>query len=261
MRLDQRGAIFRVSFIENISEKLFSNIKSKHAGDDWILGYVSAVLPYVNQEVLRQRYRHAHFLLKTFTALDISQLWLVRSKKDKVQIAWPKAISNFPPAAELAKNYDNQIYFRDIIDAIYAYFNSNYDESIRKIITSVETFIKTYNLRVAKQTYKTDFEETVRRHMNITCPMTQENAADVIMNTYKARNEIVHDGKRFDPKEGKDIGKRGVHLVLDVYKNYGSDEDMKRYAFYLEGQFLQHEEFLGDGLTLRWLEKTELKKK
>lgn len=261
VRLEQWGAIFCVSFIENISERLFNNIKEKHAGDDWILGYVSVVLPYVNQEILRQRYRHAHFLLKTLTVLDILQLWLVRNKKDKVRIEWPKAISNFPPAAELAKNYDDQIYFRDIIDAIHAYFNNNYDECIRKIITSVETFIKTYNLKVVKQVYKTDFEETVRRHMNIICPMTQENAADVIMDTYIARNEIVHDGKHFDLKEGKKIGKRGIHLVLDVYKNYGSDDDMKRYAFYLEGQFLQHENFLGDGLTLSWLEKTELKKR
>ncbi|MDI6778571.1 MAG: hypothetical protein QMD77_05345, partial [Patescibacteria group bacterium] len=72
---------------------------------------------------------------------------------------------------------------------------------------------------------------------------------------------VVHEGKRLDPKEGKRIGKRGVHLVLDVYKNYDTDEDLKRYAFFLEGQFMFHEQFLGDSLTLKWLEKSELRKK
>lgn len=262
IKLEQRGDILRVVFIESISEKLFQDISKNHTGDDWILGYVSEVLPYVNQEILRQRYRQSHFLLKTLTALDISQLWLVNvTTKQKVQIAWPKAIANFPPAAELAKNYDDKIYLRDIIDAIHSFFNSNYEESIRKIITSVETFIKSYNLKVQKKTYKTDFEETVRQHMNITCPMTNENAADVIMDTYKTRNEIVHDGKRLNPKEGKKISKRGIHLILDVYKNHGTDEDQKRYAFFLEEQFMFHEQFLGDSLTLKWLEKSELKKK
>jgi len=258
IHLEQRGSVFRITFVENISEKLFKNILDEHKGDDWILGYISKVIPFINQEILKQRYRNAHFLVKTFTALDISQLWLVNKKtSEKVQVAWPKAITSFPPVADLATYYDNHLYFRDIIDAIHSYFNSNYEECVRKVITSVENFFKHNNLHRIKKESDSAFKDKVKQHIKIVCPMTDEDAAEVIIETYGIRTEIVHDGKRLSPSEGKDIGKRAIHLVLDVYKSYGTNEELKQYAFFLEMQFLQHEQFLGDLLTLERLERDE----
>ncbi len=259
--VDQRGSMIRVVFPIDISAKLFDDISSSKNAD-WILGYVDEIMPYVNQEILNQRYRSGHFLLSTYSVMDISQLWVVnRQTRKEVRLAWPKAITGFPPAVELASKYDDRVYVRDIIDSFHAYFSGNYEECIRKAITSVETFIKFHELEVSKAMGGLDFEKTIRTHMNIICPMTRESAADVIWDTYKIRNDIVHEGKRINPEEGRRAGKRATHLINEVYKNFGTEEDIKRYAFYLEGQFLSHENFLGGGLTLQVLEenKSELK--
>ena len=254
--LDQNGSLFRAIFEEDLSEVLLASIKEKHVGDQWILGYVAEVMPYINQEILRQRYVTGHFLVRTYSSLDISQLWIVNKRLgEKIRVSWPGSLAAFPEVVNLAPKYD-RIYLRDLIDSMHAYFNGDYEESIRKIITSVETFIKYQNLQTKKISYKTDFEEAVRANMNIQCPMIQKNAADVIMDSYRVRNEIVHDGKRLEPAEGKKLAKIGTHMVNEVYKNFGTEEELKRYAFYLEGQFLMQENFLcEDGLTLKWLEE------
>lgn len=256
--LDQNGSMLRVIFEEDLSERLFNNIKEEHAGDRWVLSYVAEVMPYLNQEILRQRYLTGHFLVRTYSSLDIFQLWIINIiSGEKVRVAWPGSLAAFPDVVNLAPKFD-RTYLRDLIDSMHAYFNGEYEESIRKAITSVETFIKHQRLNTKKQTYKTDFEETVRKHMNIQCPMMQENAAEVIMKTYSVRNEIVHDGRRLNPAEGKVLAKRGTHMVNEVYKNYGNEEELKRYALYLEGQFLMQEDFLcEDGLTLRSLEQSD----
>lgn len=264
IHLEQSGSIFRVAFKEDLSRVLFENIKTEHQGDRWILGYVTEVLPHVNKEILRQRYLSGHFLIRTYSPADIFQLWLVNTEtKEQVQVYWPGALPSFPELVNLAPQYD-RVYLRDLIDSMHSYFNSNYEECIRKAITSIETFIKYHKLEIYKQkdgkeTRRLDFKKTIKKHMDILCPMMNKKAADIIWDGYTTRNSIVHDGKRLDPTDGKYMAKRLTHMVNEVYKNFGDENELKNYAFFLEMQFVMQENFLGeDGLSLKWLEHSEL---
>ena len=151
----------------------------------------------------------------------------------------------------------NRVYIRDLIDAIHEYFKGNYEECVRKSITSVETFIKYHKLEIKKANGGLNFEKTVKEKMDFRCPMIpDETTADVIWRGYKVRNKVVHDGERLAPIEGQSLGKRLTHMVNEVYKNFGNEEEIKRYSMYLEGQFLMLEQFLGiDSLSLKGLER------
>jgi hypothetical protein len=248
-------------FPKDISAKLFADISaSKDA--NWILPYINEIMPYVNQEILNQRYRSGHFLVRTYSTTDIAKLMVMnRLTEEWVTLSWPVAVTNFPLLSDLDESYDDHVYIRDIVDAFHSYFAGNYEECIKKSITSVETFVRYHKLQVMDSKGRFDFYKTIKQHMNIICPMTRENAADVIWDTYKIRNDMVHEGKRIEPEEGQKLGKRATHLINEVYKNFGTDESIKKYALGLEGQFLAHEQFLGSGLSLDWLEKVELPSK
>ncbi|MFA5124802.1 MAG: hypothetical protein WC473_03185 [Patescibacteria group bacterium] len=255
--LNQRGSIISITIREKLSKKLIEDIQQKHRGDNFIVAYIAEIMPYVNHEILNQRYLKGHFLIRTYSVMDISDLCIIISETcERILVMWPMAIGSFPPLVDLQSKF-NRTYIRDLVDSMHAYFSGNYEDCIRKSITSIETFIKYHGIQVYKSNGKIDFKNTLQTHMNIVCPMNGENAANVIWEAYKIRNDIVHDGKRLDPIDGKRLGKRVTHLINEVYKNYGSEEDLKQYAFFLEDQFLSLEMHLGDFYSLNWLEKNK----
>lgn len=254
--LEQRGALLRFAFEEKISEKLFENIKHKHRGDDWILGYVIEVMPFVNQEILRQRYENAHLLTKTFSTLDIYRLLISKNGEGKrIEIHWPKAITAFPPVTELAKKYD-LIHLRDLIDAIHSFFNNNFDDCVRRLITSIENAFDFYKLKRIKKERNSKFEDIIKQNVDIKCMAINKNIADEIIEAYRIRNKIVHEGYRIPPTQ-RTLCRHLIHMVLDFYKFYGRDEDLKKFSFFIEMQWQSNEQFVGSGLTLQKLEVLE----
>lgn len=254
--LEQHGAVLQVAFEENISEKLFENIKRKHQGDDWILGYVIEIMPFVNQEILKQRYENAHLLAKTFSTLDIYQLFISRkNEKKRIRVYWPKAITAFPPVTELARKYD-LIHLRDLVDAIHSFFNNNFDDCIRRLITSVENAFDFYALKRIRKDTKSEFEDILRQNIDIKCTAINKDIAGEIIEAYHIRNKIVHEGYRIPPIEQK-VCHHAIHMVLDLYKFFGNDENLKKFCFYIEMQWQSHEQFIGGGLSLKTLGEFE----
>ena len=144
--VNQIGGKLQIKFNKKISNKLLNDIK-KNKGENFIIGYISKILPKVNQEILKQRYKNGHFLIRSFSTMDIYKIVITRLRSgEEIILNWPVSIDNFPPSKKLAKE-KNEIFIRDLIDAGNLYFNGNYDDCIRKIVTSVENSFRFYNLK------------------------------------------------------------------------------------------------------------------
>lgn len=263
VKLDQKKENFRFVFSKNISEKLFNDLFYKKFGQQWIMAYVLEVLPYVNQEILRQRYVYAYFLLRTFAAPDISHIRLInKTNKKGIQILGHMGMGEIPLDSEIAQIHETHIYFRDLVDAINAYFNSNYEDAIRKLITSIENFIRYNGLKRLRKETKSFFIDTINQNINYFCEMHQRDTAQDIIKTYLTRNKIVHDGERLTLIDGKQAFKDGLHAVLNIYKQFGDDEKTKLYADHLDLQYTASEAFIGGIPTLtsyeRYLEDAKI---
>ena len=250
--LEQEGAILRISFPEDISQKLRDSLlRGDQSSARWLLGYVSDVLPYVNQEILNQRHRLGHFLIRTFTVFDIRELRMVDTQSNRgVIVAGPGGITEFPPMSSFGKDYGGLIYVRDLVDAVHSYFNNDFEDCIRRVVTSLEDFFRDHGIPVKNEKDAT-FKERINRHLNSTCPMSGQSVAAELIKTYSARNKIVHEGKRYPVPECKEIAKNAVHYLLDAYKFFGTDDEFKKYMLHLEMQFVAHLEFTGQGVTMK----------
>lgn len=244
--LEQNETSFRIRFQKEISNKLFKDLVYAKFGQQWILEYISEMIPYVNREILEQRYKYAYYLLKTFTIIDIVQVRLIDENTNQVYIiSGPPGIGEIP-LPEIAKNLHTiHIYFRDFVDGVNSYFNANYEDAIRKFITSVENFTRYHGIK-RKTKQKSEFIDSIKQNINYVCSMHNRNAADDIIETYLKRNEIVHEGKRIDPLEGQAVCKKAIHAILDVYKQFGDEKGPKEYANTLELQWVANESFLAN---------------
>ena len=253
--LKQAKDSLNVFFILKISEKLFNDLYS-NIGQQWILGYIGEILPFVNEEILRQKYKYAYYLLRTFTIFDASEIRLVDSKSKRgLIINGPFGMDSIPIDSWKPISGDDHLYFRDFVDAVSSYFYANYEDCVRRLITSVENFIKHHNLKRLKKDSKSKFIDTINQNVDIFCDLHDHFIAKDIVNTYLLRNQIVHDGKRLNPINDKQKIKWGIHSILMLYKIFGDDEKPKNFASYLDLQFVSFEGFLGQVVTLNSLEK------
>lgn len=131
---------------KNISKKLFIDVCNFYESpenvkktNNFILGYVYKTLGIINDKIIEEKYKHGLFLVKPISIFDIYEIGVI-DKNDKGGMAiWP-----VPHNIKLDLLGD-EIYNRDFVDAITSYLTFNYDDCIRKIITSLENFIKPDN--------------------------------------------------------------------------------------------------------------------
>lgn len=245
----QKGSLLKVSFQQKISSKLIDSLLWGRGGEKFIIGYISQYLPRINQELINQRYRSAHFLVRTFSTLDIYKLEINVPKYfpeiGLLKVRWPTSISTFQPAKVLAKNKDH-VYLRDFIDAGNAYLEGNYDDSIRKVITSVENAFDFFKLKAAPSKYPkfisyflprvSTFREIILNNIDGQ-GIARKTISNNLIFLYSLRNKIVHNKFRIRPENGW-VCKKAIGTLNYLYQFLNNDAETKDYVTYLGGQFL-----------------------
>lgn len=232
----QQGCNFILVIEREISEVLLNDIFTNDKGQLYLIGYISEILPRANDELLVQKYSSGHILNRTYSTLDIRQLIIenIDDERQQKKLDWPIAITSFPPSESLASGSDYR-FIRDLIDAMTDYIYSNYDDCIRRLITSLENFIHLRNL--TGPSFLKKVKAGADKHNFV--PNWASYIQYIIENieiAYKIRNKIVHDKFRMS-HEDKWICKKGIGTLLYYYQNRLNGYDTSKYVYSLMMQF------------------------
>ncbi len=247
--IQQRGSILQVHIYRRISGLLWRNISKSHLGEDFILPYIAKILPEVNRRLLELRYFKGHLLARTFSVMEAHSVFVIHQKK-KARLLWPVSVKNFPPSETIAKEND-EIYIRDYIDAMHSYFKNDFDECIRRVITSTENLFKIRKLRGFSG--NNSFRSILFNNLN-TQSFSGKIIAENMLFVYKLRNKIVHDKFRIKPSNGW-ICRKGIGTLNYLLQRLSRDAKMAHYVSSLAGQFLMLQDFLGERMDLDRLEE------
>ena len=233
-----------VYFDYKISNKLLYYIKNNFKNgncEKHVIAIIAKFLPQLNHKILNQRYIKGHPLAKTFSIFDISRIIINRgTSKEKIVLSWPIVFDNFPPAYK-GKWQSDEIFFRDWIDSMHAYFNGNFDECVRKVITSVENFFvfKKFKRKKRFLFFKSGkyFNDVVHQNIYDNRDLSRKVIANNLTFIYKVRCKIVHDKLRLDYRDIM-FCKKAVHSLFYLYQSLADNQLMQDYVFSLGQQFL-----------------------
>jgi hypothetical protein len=245
----QIGNAIQIQAHGRISQQLWEDIKYLGEGEQFIIGYLAPYMPIINRKILDTRYYQGHILARTFSlfeALDVSLI----VNPELVYLRWPSSVLPFPPSAALAKNV-NALYVHDYIDAINSYFRADYDDCIRRVITSAENL---FEARQWKRTHQSSLVEKLLRIVGISFTKTpntfrrtlasrlhRDRISGQVINdnlqyVYTVRNRIVHAGFRLSTSSEQFCAKAIVTLK-HLISGYCADKVIARYADTLNMQF------------------------
>jgi hypothetical protein len=140
VNVTQVGTRLIVRVFRKISVLLCDDMRLIGVRHQFIVGYVMVIMPKLNQGLLHNRYTRGNLLSRTFAIFEISDLSVIVDGVG-VMLNWPRSIALFPPTARLgAKNA--ALYVQDYMDAIHAFFRNEYDDCVRRVITSAESFME-----------------------------------------------------------------------------------------------------------------------
>lgn len=245
--LRQTGPTLQINIQREISDQLWKHVlKSQDEG--FILPYILKILPGVNQHLLNQRYIKGHILTRTFSIMDAQSIFISRGTA-RVRLRWPISISGFPPSVALAEAND-EIYLRDYVDALHSYFKNDYDDCIRRVITSVENLIKVQKLKDDQGTK--EFADILRSNLDANI-FSSKVILDNLLIVYKLRNKIVHDRVRVKTSNGQ-ICRKALGTLNYFLQRFCRDKNMYSYVMSLSGQFLALQNLLGETMDLDDLE-------
>ena len=255
------NGFLHISFNQNISKLLAKDLQDNKS-EQFVIGYIQKYLPYINNEILKQRYLFGHFLIKTYSSLDISKIIInLGENREKIIVSWPQSITGFPPVMALASSED-EIYIRDFIDAGNAYLTGDYDGCIRKSITSIENAFAFYKLKGTKKENKHGFFSFFlpRKYKFDDIVMSNIYKEDIghkvisenILFIYKIRNKIVHDKFKIKPENGW-VCKKAIGTLNYIYQSLGNGGSKTKYIMLLFQQFLMLDKFTS-GVNLEMAE-------
>lgn len=264
---------------KSISEKLFDIVKWKGENQmnindltnvtHLILGYIKNYIPKLNEEILRRKYLEAHILAKTFGMPDIRNIYIFNRRSNEAGIiVWPIPVSSFPHSK--ISSSEDAVFIRDLIDAMTSYFQYNFDDSFRKVITSLENCFSHYRLGTPKDNIWDKLLSLIKiRRLKIRklisfyitpqfFPYKERDLKiirDNILFIYKARNLIVHDRLRVGPKNDS-ICIKAIHTLLYIYQGSFVPKAHREYISTLNPQFLLLRETYS-GVDLERIERAE----
>ena len=140
--------------------------------------------------------------------------------------------------------------------AINHYFDKNFDDCIRNLITSVENFFRKKRLAGKRRFLffrRNTFLSILRQNLpgsSIGPEVVREN----LIFLYKVRNKIVHNDFRIKNTNGWGA-KKGIGTVFYLYTMLSRDAQFARYVHSLSQQFLLLTHFCGEGNTLDRMKK------
>lgn len=187
---------FIIKYERKISEKLFNNLTKgvNNLDKNLIFGYFNAILPKINEEIFKLKYLSGHILCRPVSKFDVSQTVIIKNTTNEhVNIGGAYKIDNSTLPLSL-KEENNHIFIRDYIDAMTSFLFNNYDDCIRKIITSLENFFlqnkfgNTFVMNLKKLT-KGDYSPP---EWKIYMPILYDNMFFI----FKVRNKVIHENLR-----------------------------------------------------------------
>jgi hypothetical protein len=265
--IGQNGNHLNLRINRKISKNLFNSLNKTPKSTTYLIGYVDEVIPFINKALLQQKYLSGHILLTTYSDLDLFGITVTKlDDNTTVALVWPKSIPPFPLVKKLPDGGD-EVFIRDYIDAMTCYFDNNFDECIRKIITSLENFfiyakIKgdfsphpnfvcryfelfiqkihdrygLMNVEIKRGTFNSKLHDCLNEHnypqWRKHTPIVEEN----IRFLYKVRNSIVHKKYRLS-EEDKWICCNGIVTLSYFFQNSFVDKSVSRYISALNMQF------------------------
>lgn len=225
IQLYMSGEFLVIEYTFQISQKLFNDIAGGKA-HSYIWSYLSGILPYINSEIQKVKYSKGQVLLRTLSFFDVSVAAVFKDNKF-VTITKSAIFSDFPEL-DTDITFHNYIYIRDYIDAITAIFYYNYEEFIRKCITSVENYFIQHG--VEKTTFKGALKKVLEPTKDRYGNKTIYNNISYI---YDIRNKIVHNTLRVE--YSKMEWNRLCHMALAslqyLFLRICSNKDESEYIF------------------------------
>jgi hypothetical protein len=136
----QHGNILHVQIHRQISRQLWDDVRLKvpFTAEKFIIGYLASYMPTINKYLFDNRYDRGHLLSRTFAIFEAIRV-SVSVNGRRMQLNWPVGFLPFPPSANIAPNVTAP-YVYDFIDSIDSYFTSDFDDCIRRVVTSAESF-------------------------------------------------------------------------------------------------------------------------
>lgn len=216
-----------------IPYKLFQDLKNKkREAIYYINAIIDKILPLINKELLFQKYKTGNILIFCVSFLDIQKITLIYHETkvgwQNIIIPWVFFPKHFPPLQNFSWQNNPPTYIRDYIDAMEMYLKYNFDECIRKIITSLETCFLYYKLKISKNDPMIQLIEKY-----ITQPIIKEN----IIFIYNLRNKIVHEGFSLKSDQ-KWICKKAIGTMSYVLQHPFIKKEEIKYICLLVMQFL-----------------------
>ena len=252
---------FIVFFIKKkISQRLWDEMRLIGRGERFIVGYLYSYLPYINKRLLELRYSQGHILVNTAAIHQLLQVKVICQNRI-LQISWPMGFMPFPPNATIAPEISD-LYIRDYIDACHAYFQTDYDGCIRKVITSAENFftarmwdpkrISRWRMLVDRALRKPHIKSKFRLILHDNLDLTVISGEVIYQNMsfiYRLRNKIVHSDFRVPPHARMICNKALGTLKYMLLRNSG-DSRKSNYIHHLHMQFMMQCSAFGEEANL-----------
>ena len=239
--------ILVIRIFRRISRKLWDDLKYLKQGERFIVGYVASLMPRINKALVDNRYDQGHLLSRTFAIFEATEIYVI-VQSELVRINWPIAFAAFPPSAAIASRAD-RLFVRDLIDAMGLYFRGEFDDCIRRLITSTENFIETSGwnvqtipngwirnlLRLKPRRARLSFRQSLRDNLKrstISGEVIYENLRAI----YSTRNMIVHSGFRMS-SSGALFCSKAISTVYYLIYRYSGSRIVSSYVHTLHVQF------------------------
>jgi hypothetical protein len=241
----QEGRYLTVSFIEKLPRKLLDDIaENRKNAQQYVYGYLALPISRVNQEMLRQRYSLGHFLVSTFSFFDVASITLTNIDENPtdevISMPWPPIFSA-PPHSEMC---NPETFIRDYIDSWNDYFKGDFDNCIRKLITSVENFFDFKKLNVKKKhpwwhlyarltAHKPSFKDILNNLRKKSRFIGHEVVSMNLLFLYRVRNSITHGSLRIHQENGWWFCGKALETVQYFYQflDGGDEHSNGAYAF------------------------------
>jgi hypothetical protein len=243
----QHQNVLVIRIYRRISRKLWDDLKYLKRGEQFIVGYLAACMPRLNRTLIDNRYDQGHLLSRTFAVFEATKICVI-VRSELVWINWPIAFAAFPPSAEIASKAD-ALFVRDLIDAMGSYFRGEFDDCIRRLITSTENFIETNGwnvqtipngwiqnlLRLTPRRARFSFRQSLKRNLERTM-ISGEVIYENMRVIYSTRNKIVHAGFRMSTSSALFCSK-AIGTVYYLIYRYSGNRTISRYVYTLHTQF------------------------
>jgi hypothetical protein len=266
----QHGNLLLVRVYKRISQQLWDDLRliPIARSERFIIGYLASYMPTINRYLLDTRYFEGHLLARTFAlfeAVDVS----VTVNHRRMFLNWPISFATFPRSATIAKNV-SELYVHDFIDSINSYFRSDFDDCIRRVVTSAETLFQARSwrskappdtllqkllrflrlkVRERPNTFRRVLSDNIEKN-RLSGQVINENMQFI----YTVRNRIVHGGFRMSTSSELFCAK-AIATLKYLMAGYCADAVISRYINTLNVQFNMQREVLGSINNLDVIQK------